>query len=74
MGKRFYCDYCDKSFPYNSINRKKHNEGSYHQMMRNAYYSNYKGDCLYLFYFIYSTIKAIKWLRLISYKYKKEIT
>lgn len=43
MGKRYYCDFCDKTFPYNTANRKKHNEGSYHQMARNAYYSKFKG-------------------------------
>jgi len=43
MGKRYYCDYCEKSFPYNTQNRKKHNEGSYHQMMKNSYYTKFKG-------------------------------
>ena len=43
MGKRYYCDFCDKKFPYNTANRKKHNEGSSHQAIRNAYYANYKG-------------------------------
>lgn len=45
MVKRFYCDYCDKSFPYNTLNRKKHNEGIQHQSLRNAYYNNYKCKC-----------------------------
>ena len=51
MGKRYYCDYCDKSFPYNTANRKKHNEGTYHKMARNAYYANYKGILFILFKF-----------------------
>ncbi len=44
MGKRFYCDYCDKTFPYTTDNRKKHCEGSQHQILRNSYYSNYKSN------------------------------
>lgn len=43
MGKRYYCDYCDKTFPDNTLNRKKHNEGSFHQMMKNNYYAQFKG-------------------------------
>lgn len=43
MGKRFYCDYCDKSFPYNIQNRKKHFEGLQHQNNRNAFFSKFKG-------------------------------
>ena len=44
MGKRFYCEFCDKSFPSNAENRKKHNEGVQHQKLRVAYYSAYKGQ------------------------------
>ena len=43
MGKRYYCDYCDNTIPSNVVNRKKHNEGSYHQIMKNKYYSQFKG-------------------------------
>ena len=46
MGKRYYCEYCDKTYPYNTQNRIKHNEGSYHQTMKNAYYSDYKGKVI----------------------------
>lgn len=42
MGKRYYCDYCDNTIPSNVVNRKKHNEGSYHQIMKNKYYSQFK--------------------------------
>ena len=44
MGKRYFCDFCEKSFPYNVENRKKHNAGVQHQMNRNAYYSKFKGS------------------------------
>jgi U11/U12 small nuclear ribonucleoprotein SNRNP20 len=43
MGRRFYCEFCDKSFPANLENRRKHNEGAQHQRLRNAYYSQFKG-------------------------------
>ena len=43
MGKRYFCDFCDKSIPNNSYAIKKHNEGSQHQALRNTYYLQYKG-------------------------------
>jgi U11/U12 small nuclear ribonucleoprotein SNRNP20 len=42
MVKRYYCDFCDKTYPYNTINRKKHNEGIQHQTLRLNYYRNFK--------------------------------
>jgi hypothetical protein len=36
------CDFCDKTYPYNTINRKKHNEGIQHQTLRLNYYRNFK--------------------------------
>ncbi|RNA17725.1 zinc finger matrin-type 5 [Brachionus plicatilis] len=42
MGKRYYCDFCDKSIPNNSDAIKKHNEGTQHQTIRKNYYLKYK--------------------------------
>ncbi len=43
MGKRYYCDYCDKTVQNNTVNRRVHNEGSYHKFMKNQYYSKFMG-------------------------------
>lgn len=48
MGKRYYCDFCNKSFPSNTENRKKHNEGLQHQNNRASYYSKFKGNYVFL--------------------------
>ena len=38
MGKRYFCDYCQKSFPNGAENRRKHNEGIMHIRLKNDYY------------------------------------
>lgn len=47
MGKKYYCDYCDKSFPDSLEGRKKHNLGLYHQQMKDAHYNQFAGPKLY---------------------------
>ncbi|XP_013392667.1 zinc finger matrin-type protein 5 [Lingula anatina] len=42
MGKRYYCDFCDKSFADNPTNRKNHLKGVSHQRMRKLHYSFFK--------------------------------
>ncbi|CAF0781637.1 unnamed protein product [Brachionus calyciflorus] len=42
MGKRYYCDFCDKTIPNNHDMIKKHNEGAQHQTLKNSYYLKYK--------------------------------
>ncbi|XP_070572215.1 zinc finger matrin-type protein 5-like [Ptychodera flava] len=42
MGKRYYCDYCDKTFPDNAQSRKKHLDGVHHQMKVKAHYDHFK--------------------------------
>lgn len=49
MGKRYYCEFCHKSFPANPENRKKHNEGVVHLTNRAKYYAKYKGVWLSLY-------------------------
>ncbi|TGZ66485.1 hypothetical protein CRM22_005293 [Opisthorchis felineus] len=41
MGKRFYCDYCDKSFPDNATNRRAHLNGVQHQQARRLHFDCY---------------------------------
>ncbi|GAA49289.1 U11/U12 small nuclear ribonucleoprotein 20 20kDa protein [Clonorchis sinensis] len=41
MGKRFYCDYCDKSFPDNATNRRAHLNGVQHQQARRLHFDRY---------------------------------
>ncbi|XP_022108830.1 zinc finger matrin-type protein 5-like [Acanthaster planci] len=42
MGRRYYCDYCDKSFADNAQNRKKHVQGVQHQSRMKIHYLAYK--------------------------------
>ncbi|XP_042881656.1 zinc finger matrin-type protein 5-like [Penaeus japonicus] len=42
MVKRYYCDYCDRSFPYSVEARKKHINGYQHQKLRTLHYNQYK--------------------------------
>lgn len=41
--KKYYCDYCGKSFADSLDARKKHNAGLVHQRMRDAHYKQFKG-------------------------------
>ncbi|XP_066980195.1 zinc finger matrin-type protein 5-like [Macrobrachium rosenbergii] len=42
MVKRFYCDYCDASYPYSVEARKKHSQGHYHQKLKKLHYDHFK--------------------------------
>ncbi|XP_029025264.1 zinc finger matrin-type protein 5 [Betta splendens] len=42
MGKRYYCDYCDRSFQDNMHNRKKHLNGVQHHRAKKAWYDNFR--------------------------------
>ncbi|EDO47452.1 predicted protein [Nematostella vectensis] len=42
MGKRYYCDFCDRSFADSPQNRKKHNNGVQHQRNRKLHYDSFK--------------------------------
>lgn len=44
MGKRFYCDYCDKSFPDSLVNRRAHLNGVQHQQARTLHFNNFIGS------------------------------
>ncbi|CAH8523603.1 unnamed protein product [Dicrocoelium dendriticum] len=41
MGGRYYCEYCDKTFPDNSVNRRTHLNGTQHQQARKLHYDQY---------------------------------
>ncbi|KAG5261793.1 hypothetical protein AALO_G00288460 [Alosa alosa] len=42
MGKRYYCDYCDRSFQDNMHNRKKHLNGVQHHRAKKAWFDNFR--------------------------------
>ncbi|KAA8584605.1 zinc finger matrin-type protein 5 [Etheostoma spectabile] len=42
MGKRYYCDYCDRSFQDNMHNRKKHLNGVQHHRAKKAWYDSFR--------------------------------
>ncbi|XP_015456260.2 zinc finger matrin-type protein 5 [Astyanax mexicanus] len=42
MGKRYYCDYCDRSFQDTLHNRKKHLNGVQHQRAKKAWLDNFR--------------------------------
>ncbi|XP_037799032.1 zinc finger matrin-type protein 5-like isoform X1 [Penaeus monodon] len=42
MVKRYYCDYCDRSFPYSVEARKKHINGYQHQKLWTLHYNQFK--------------------------------
>ncbi|XP_007568260.1 zinc finger matrin-type protein 5 [Poecilia formosa] len=42
MGKRYYCDYCDRSFQDNMHNRKKHLNGVQHHRAKKAWYDQFR--------------------------------
>ncbi|XP_077449566.1 zinc finger matrin-type protein 5 isoform X3 [Stigmatopora argus] len=43
MGKRYYCDYCERSFQDNMHNRKKHVYGVQHQRAKKAWFDHFRG-------------------------------
>ncbi|XP_034565594.1 zinc finger matrin-type protein 5 [Notolabrus celidotus] len=42
MGRRYYCDYCDRSFQDNMHNRKKHLNGVQHHRSKKAWYDHFR--------------------------------
>ncbi|XP_053324549.1 zinc finger matrin-type protein 5 isoform X2 [Spea bombifrons] len=42
MGRRYFCDYCDRSFQDNLHNRKKHLNGVQHQRSKKAWYDFFR--------------------------------
>ncbi|KAK8754319.1 hypothetical protein OTU49_015560 [Cherax quadricarinatus] len=42
MGKRYYCDYCDRSLPYSVEARKKHDYGHHHQKLKKHHFDQFK--------------------------------
>ncbi|XP_037558581.1 zinc finger matrin-type protein 5-like [Dermacentor silvarum] len=42
MGKRYHCDYCDKTFPDSANNRKKHLQGTFHTRMKRLHYDAFR--------------------------------
>ncbi|XP_034048503.1 zinc finger matrin-type protein 5 [Thalassophryne amazonica] len=48
MGKRYYCDYCDRSFQDNMHNRKKHLNGVQHQRAKKAWFDKFRDSAAIL--------------------------
>ncbi|KAF6083574.1 zinc finger matrin-type 5 [Phyllostomus discolor] len=42
MGKRYFCDYCDRSFQDNLHNRKKHLNGLQHLKAKKSWYDMFR--------------------------------
>ncbi|CAL8276762.1 unnamed protein product [Merluccius merluccius] len=42
MGRRYYCDYCDRSFQDNMHNRKKHLNGVQHHRSKKAWFDRFR--------------------------------
>ncbi|XP_038619449.1 zinc finger matrin-type protein 5 isoform X2 [Tachyglossus aculeatus] len=45
MGKRYFCDYCDRSFQDNLHNRKKHLNGVQHLRAKKGWFDRFRGQC-----------------------------
>merc|ERR1711894_799783 len=42
MGRRYYCEYCDKSFSDNPTTRKNHMKGGIHQKNKKIHYDSFR--------------------------------
>ncbi|KAF7666292.1 hypothetical protein LDENG_00114120 [Lucifuga dentata] len=49
MGRRYYCDYCDRSFQDNMHNRKKHLYGVQHQRAKKAWFDHFRDSAAILY-------------------------
>ncbi|XP_008284710.1 zinc finger matrin-type protein 5 [Stegastes partitus] len=49
MGKRYYCDYCDRSFQDNMHNRKKHLNGVQHHRAKKAWFDHFRDAATILY-------------------------
>ncbi|XP_028274460.1 zinc finger matrin-type protein 5 [Parambassis ranga] len=49
MGKRYYCDYCDRSFQDNMHNRKKHLNGVQHHRAKKAWFDHFRDTAAILY-------------------------
>ncbi|KAI7867600.1 hypothetical protein BDF14DRAFT_1995855 [Spinellus fusiger] len=48
MPRKYYCDFCDCSFPDNATNRTKHLQGSVHQANRKYHYDWFKDPDVFI--------------------------
>lgn len=42
MGRKYYCDFCDKRIPPGLVHRKNHNQGHQHIHNRRIYYQQFQ--------------------------------
>lgn len=43
MGKRYFCEYCDRAFKDTSTSRKNHLKSLQHSQNKKAWYDSFKG-------------------------------
>jgi len=44
MGRRYFCDFCDKQLPPGMMHRKTHNKTAQHIHKKKIYYQQFKGN------------------------------
>ncbi|XP_061589358.1 zinc finger matrin-type protein 5 [Cololabis saira] len=49
MGRRYFCDYCDRSFQDNMHNRKKHLNGVQHHRAKKAWFDQFRDPAAVLY-------------------------
>lgn len=52
MSRRYYCDYCDKTFIDDIDARKKHINGLVHQNMRREHYLSCRGNFILILFLV----------------------
>lgn len=72
MGKRYYCDYCERSFQDNLHNRKKHLFGVQHHRAKKAWFDNFRGTHRKLHKAVggYKTIN-LRWIKFLVFIFRR---
>jgi len=52
MGKRYYCDYCCKTFKDTLEIKRNHIKGAQHKLIVKEHYQKYKGNFCFLIFFM----------------------
>lgn len=57
MGRRYYCDFCDKRFIDDLEGRKKHLASAHHIKMKKLHYDMFVGESVFFFFFVNFNVK-----------------